>query len=318
MKIVAGLGSIDDYIALCKAGADEVFCGFVPYEWNKKYKNLIPLNRREVLYYNLQISSISDMKILRKMVDKYKVPVVITFNSLYYTDHQYDEMIIIISQLVSIGFKEFIIADIGLILKLRQKKINCKIQLSGEACEINRLSMKLFNKLNISRYIFHRKNLISDMKNCIEDNKELSLEYEAFILNEKCHYTGAYCNSLHSDEMVHLCKVPYKIVRINEDSKASYYMDDKLSLTQDIDYESEDYIVGSSGCGLCFLRQLKNAGITHLKVVGRGKYIDYMVRDIKALKEAIDLLEESNSDFEYKGIIRNNIFKGKCSRQCYY
>ena len=57
----------------------------------------MPLNRREVFYYNVQISSISDMKILRKMVDKYKVPVTITFNSLYYTEHQYNEIIIIIS-----------------------------------------------------------------------------------------------------------------------------------------------------------------------------------------------------------------------------
>lgn len=66
MKIVAGMGAIDDYIALCEAGADEVFCGFVPYSWNKKYGNLMPLNRREVFYYNVQISSISDMKILSR------------------------------------------------------------------------------------------------------------------------------------------------------------------------------------------------------------------------------------------------------------
>ena len=50
MKIVAGLGSIDHYKDLAEAGADEVFCGVVPYEWNKKYGSLFPLNRREVLY----------------------------------------------------------------------------------------------------------------------------------------------------------------------------------------------------------------------------------------------------------------------------
>lgn len=36
MKIVAGLGAIDDYITLVKAGVDEVFCGYVPYEWKMK------------------------------------------------------------------------------------------------------------------------------------------------------------------------------------------------------------------------------------------------------------------------------------------
>ena len=31
MKIVAGLGSIDEYERFVKAGADEFFCGYVPY-----------------------------------------------------------------------------------------------------------------------------------------------------------------------------------------------------------------------------------------------------------------------------------------------
>ena len=37
MKIVAGLGSIDEYIPYVKAGADEFFCGYVPYSWTEKY-----------------------------------------------------------------------------------------------------------------------------------------------------------------------------------------------------------------------------------------------------------------------------------------
>ena len=93
MKIVAGMGSIDDYIRLVKAGADEVFCGYVPYEWNKKYGSLFPLNRREVLYYNIQINSLEDMKILKRMVDVYKVPVSITFNYLYYLEEQYETVL---------------------------------------------------------------------------------------------------------------------------------------------------------------------------------------------------------------------------------
>ena len=108
MKIVAGLGCIDDYIRLVKAGADEVFCGYVPYEWNKKYGSLFPLNRREVLYYNIQINSLEDMKILKKMVDIYNVPVSIAFNYLYYIEEQYEEIANIIQDLIRIGFNEFI------------------------------------------------------------------------------------------------------------------------------------------------------------------------------------------------------------------
>ena len=35
MKITAGLGSVDDYLPYVEAGADEFFCGYVPYEWMK-------------------------------------------------------------------------------------------------------------------------------------------------------------------------------------------------------------------------------------------------------------------------------------------
>ena len=83
------MGKIEDYIRLVEAGADEVFCGYVPYEWNAVYGSLFPLNRREVLYYNTQIGTLEDMRILSQMVKVYQVPVTITFNYLYYLEEQY-------------------------------------------------------------------------------------------------------------------------------------------------------------------------------------------------------------------------------------
>mgnify|MGYP000152237555 CR=1 FL=1 len=35
--------------------------------------------------------------------------------------------------------------------------------------------------------------------------------YEAFALNELCQFSGAFCNSLHCDEMGYLCRVPYRV-----------------------------------------------------------------------------------------------------------
>ena len=49
MKIVAGLGSIDEYIPYVKAGADEFFCGYVPYSWTGHFclltagKSFVPM-----------------------------------------------------------------------------------------------------------------------------------------------------------------------------------------------------------------------------------------------------------------------------------
>jgi U32 family peptidase len=341
MKIVAGMGSIDDYIPLVRAGADEVFCGYVPYEWNKEYGNLFPLNRREVLYYNVQINSLSDMKILKRMVDRYKVPVSITFNSLYYLEEQYEMITQMIKDLIHIGFNDFIIADIGLLLYIKEKNIKCSIQLSGECTEINRLSIEFLNKLNlgISRYIFHRKNSIEDMKACITHNKGKNLQYEAFILNERCHYTGAFCNSLHCDEMIHLCKMPYRMAKMNEQVNHFETVDKNLRLyydeidennlgeqerdleanDQENEYLQEDtYMLGRTGCGLCSLKSLQEAGVTHLKVVGRGNFVEFMERDVQKLKKAITMLEDTEASETYEKRVKDQLLSGKCSGQCYY
>jgi len=329
MRIVAGLSCIDDYERLVRAGADEVFIGYVPYEYTKKYGNLFPINRRKVFYINTQIKSFSDMKILRKMVDKYKVPVSITFNNIYYLEEQYQCIAKIIKELTNIGFGRFIIADIGLILYLKELNINCSIHLSGECSEINRLSMDFFNKINIKRYIFNRKVTIEEMKSCISYNVgNKNLEYEAFILNERCHYTGAFCTSFNCDEMIHLCEMPYKIGKIDElafdfpfvDEKLEKYYQTNLYMHKERVKQcvGEEYKLGSTGCGLCALKKLQLAGVTHLKIIGRGEVIDNIEKDVLSLKKALKLLNKVNDSDKYESLIKENFFRSGCSKNCYY
>ena len=211
MKIVAGLGSIDEYIKFAEAGADEFFCGYVPYSWSKKYGTVLPLNRREVLCYNVQLGAFSELEILSGMMKKYEKPVHLTFNSLYYIPEQYPEIAGIISQCMKIGFHSYIIADPALMVYLRENGINCEIHLSGECGEINSQMVASLVKMRLKRVIFHRKNTFEDMKAVVDkcgkkDGTEGVPEFEAFVLNEMCQFTGAFCNSLHCDEMGYLCK----------------------------------------------------------------------------------------------------------------
>ena len=129
MKITSGLGSIDDYPRYVRAGADELFCGYVPFSWSEKYGTVLPLNRREVLNYNVQIGSFSELEILANMVQKYQKPVHLAFNSLYYRPEQYEEITQIIQQCRSIGFDSYILADPALLVYLRKEKIDCASRL---------------------------------------------------------------------------------------------------------------------------------------------------------------------------------------------
>lgn len=326
---------MDEYIRFAEAGADEFFCGYVPHSWTEKYGTVMPLNRREVLCYHVQLGAFSELEILAKMIEKYKKPVHLTFNSLYYLPQQYPEITEIIQRCMEIGFRSYIIADPALIFYLREKEIPCEIHLSGETGEVNRRMVEIFQRMNLKRVIFHRKNSFEDMTSVIRSEKaaggkRAETEFEAFVLNEMCQFTGAFCNSLHCDELGHLCRVPYwirPVQKINADdqtetgdeSAEAALAEDRLDESDDENkYDASGYLCGESGCGLCALYKLREAGITHLKLVGRGNYTDFMEKDIRNLRKALQILESAETEKEFKRKLKLQIFSNGCSENCYY
>ena len=339
MKITSGLGSIDDYPRYVRAGADELFCGYVPFSWSEKYGTVLPLNRREVLNYNVQIGSFSELEILANMVQKYQKPVHLAFNSLYYRPEQYEEIARIIQQCRSIGFESYILADPALLVYLRKEKIDCEVHLRGDLGTVNSAMTEVFAKEYPKRIIFQRKNTISEMRAVIRHitaQKEAArkewtypTEFEAFALNELCQFSGAFCNSLHCDEMGYLCRVPYwkKPMSLSEsklEKQEKNHPGENISISEwDSASEltnpvSEDgYPCGATGCGLCTLKQLSDAGITHLKLVGRGNYTDFMERDIRNLRRTLEILEDSSTEEEYIRAMKAELFPNGCSHMCY-
>ena len=296
MKITAGMSSLEAYPRLAAAGADELFAGFVPLDWLEKYTNLTPLNRREVLLHNIQIDTLDDMRLLAGQIEEHSVPVALTFNSICYLPEQYSIIADLLSRLLHMGFRDWILADPGLILYLKKQGINGRIHLSGEAACFNPDAFRLFSRFGIHRYIFPRKMLPEEMAVCIAAVP--GREYEAFALNERCHYSGAFCSSLHCDELDHICHIPF------------------LPAGPDCQESTEDFSsfegFGAGGCCLCALPRLKRAGVTHLKVVGRGGHVECIERDISLLRRALEM-EGASSE-----VLRREILGGECGKNCYY
>lgn len=331
MKLTVGLGSVDEYIRFSEAGADEFFCGYVPYSWTQKYDTMMPLNRREVLCSNVQLGAFSELEILASMIRDYQRPVHLTFNSLFYLPEQYPEIAKIMKACMCLGFQSYIIADPALILYLREHNIDCEIHLSGETGEVNSRMVDFFQQFSLKRMIFHRKSSFDDMKAVINAEKSYGglraeTEFEAFILNEMCQFTGAFCNSLHCDELGHLCRIPYWLEPLRESCTGSSFRQLRPSVPAassqtDVPNDSdlpEGYLCGATGCGLCALYRLREIGITHLKLVGRGNYTDFMEQDIRMLRQALAILETSTSEKDFQQNMRKQLFPQDCSSHCYY
>ena len=322
MKITAGLGSVDEYVRYVQAGANEFFCGYVPYEWNKRYGTVLPLNRREVLGVNVQIGSESELRILAALVQKYGRPVHLTLNALYYTPEQYPRIAEVMERCKALGFSSFILADPALLVYLQEQGISCSIHLSGETAEVNCGMLQEFDQFGIRRLIFHRKNSFADMKSVIAAERKKgsagTMEFEAFALNEMCQFTGAFCNSLHCDELGHLCRVSYRLGD-GYGSKAAKQNDvNEKPEEKDVPYDDDGYLCGETGCGLCALYALREVGITRLKLVGRGNYVDFMEKDIRNLRRALDILAGSETPEQYQKQMKKELFPDGCSGNCYY
>ena len=331
MKIVAGLGSLECFDAYAEAGADEVFCGFAPFEWLEKYGVMAPVNRREALLYPVQIASMTDMRLLARRCAQTGIPASVAVNSVGYPPSLYPALIRLLRALADLGFERFILAEPALILRAREEKLHIQIHLSGEFGEYSRPALRMLGGELISRLIFHRKVTPEEMAACAREMP--GREYEAFVLNERCIYTGAMCASLHADELPPLCRVPGKIADVRETNKASFggclpsnaerFAEDRERIqaslggllpsqvektTAERAPVCDEEALGAGGCGICALDVLERAGITHLKLVGRGNRPERMVRDIRALRKA--LADRSKA--------KETLFPDGCPGTCYY
>lgn len=322
MKIVTPLSTVGHYIPLMKAGADEFYSGILPIEWLKKYNMTMPINRREWFLSECNICTYTEMKILSKMVKEYQIPIKITLNSHYYVREQYPLLLDVINRLMDIGFDTFIISDIALIEYIRKKKISCNIHLSGETEVVNHLSMSLMEKYEITRYVFPRKITLNNMKQVISSINKPDHEFEAFILNSFCQYSGGLCNCIHCDYLPTTCWLNNKITPRDKNkdkfmkvTRTLKIIEQSLKNNMSKKNANKDYIFANSGCGVCHIDELKSIGVRYLKVVGRGHELDSLVKDVAIVK---DIINETNSYDKSKEYIIEKYHKNTCPERCYY
>lgn len=321
MKILAPLSNVEDFERLVEVGVDEFYCGMVPIEWIEKYG--FDLNRRE-FRSNSALNNLTSLKILKEKSDEFGIQIKITLNSLLYSQGQYEKIAELILKYMDIGFDIYIIADIGLLVYLRERKIPCKVHISGEMPAINSMTIDLLMNYDITRIIFPRRMSIDDMQGCI-NKYGTALEYESFILNENCMYTGAFCNTIHCDELRNACYLPYNYAVFNTEKRDFHVFYRYLQMMKTCSAKSQIddkgiSKIGDSGCGLCYLHRLKEIGITNLKVVGRGRNIDCLIEDISAVKKALQLTQNYSAK-DYKQTILDEFFDGNCKNSygfCYY
>jgi U32 family peptidase len=333
-KILAPFATLSDVEALKKAGADELYCGFVPEYLTDKWPlafNL--LNRRG------EGQSFTDDDKFIVAVNEAReqgLPVYITLNGLY-TQEQYPFLMDIIEKVECVdGVSGIIVADIGLLLLLRKKGFNKEIHISTGGTCFNSRTADYFSELGAKRIVLPRQLTSGEITSIISGSAK-DIDIEIFIFAEGCGgYIDGFCTFLHCIEKSGKIALKndldiYRSFGYGYEGTGCTYLKNKLSDRQfqtfevkteneinvDLDYDAAQQAM--FGCRLCDLYDLKQWPIKALKIVGRGKNIQLLVKHVEIVRKSRELLmDPSISSKSYKIQVQQlfNELTGSNNKRC--
>lgn len=346
MKIALGIdGQVteQDIENFVNEGADEFFCGIMLQDWTQRYGYAVSLNKRFD-----PATQFSGFGQLQKIIDKIHFlgkAVFVTFNAHAYTKEQLPLVESYLRRIAALNPDAIIVTDIALLVFIRDAGLNFKIHIGGDAGAYNSGAVRFFHKLGVTRIKFPRDMSIVEMSRVISETRALGLEYEAFIMEQRCPFSGVACRGDHGLGPADFCyqtwqKFPF--VRLPSDFAERYLKSENGSQPEDIIPKSDirlikkwnantaQYHMWTIGglfpifkkqdhllreCGLCAIKRLKEIGVDSLKIVSRGKKVEGKLANLKVVKKVLDS-PDSSQDFCKE--IRNSPEICGLGYMCYY
>ena len=353
IRILAPINKQGEVEQIIEAGADELYCGVLPRHWKKEYSNIASPNRREWTSANL--STFRQLRKITKTAHFYGIPVYFAVNA-FFSEHQYPLIMSHIKEAKESGVDALIVADIGLLLNLKEANLGIKIHISNCGTTFNSDTVGFYKELGASRIILPRQLMFDEIKEVVSSEK--NIEFEVFILNSGCKNIDGFCTFHHGVNEISYpffwnffkklnldryflkflkklpgnlssklkggvfgvdsaCLLNYKISNVLDGSTNK-----DLSLPDKIFHIGFNLLLGADTCGVCDLYKLKKIGIKSVKIVGRNYSTSKKIRDVKFVKKSLLWLEQNQtaSRNDYKKMAMRGykeVYGTDCDNYCY-
>lgn len=320
MKLLSPVDKVEEVEPLINAGANELYCGLLTEDWHNQYI-AGSINRRPGSGANF--TTWGQLEECVSIAHSYTVPVFLTLNEHYYIEKQYPYIRDFIQRAENIGVDVIIIADLAVLLLLRQMKARVKIVISTGGTAFNSETVKFYQDLGASRIILPRHLTIGEI--CQIAGNVKGIELETFIFNSRCPNVDGFCTFHHglADKSIDLlyrnaCMLPYDVSVAVEDGNED--MPAYVSLKRQRIWELVH--VDDFPCGACALWDFKQLGVKSVKIVGRGNQTSRKLADVRFLKSLLDLLSQGPAKQEFYDVARRRYqetYKRPCREyMCYY
>lgn len=302
LKITTPFRQTEEVLGLIDAGADELYCGYLPPEWSKKYTAL-EFERKGGR------SNFTDLTQLKKAVGlahKRNIPVYLAINGLY-VRRQYPLLLKTLKQLEQINLDGYIVADIGLLLRLKEMKCTKKIHISTGGTAFNSEAVKFYKELGASRIILDRQITLEAMKIL---SQEPGIEFEVFMLNTFCTYIDGFCTFMHTynnrESVEDICERGWGRKKLQVSTVYGIERADACCLKYSVEaFDSLlnkkikikkisptffKQLVDGMECGVCAIYDIMNTNINSLKIVGRQLTPEVRLKSTKFIRAVLDIL----------------------------
>jgi len=279
MEIMAPVGSWESLQAAIQAGADSVYFGVE--QLNMRVKSAASL-------------TIADIPLLVDTCAANSVKTYLTLNTTMY-DHDKQLASAIIKQCKISGVDAIIASDFSIIKEC--KKQGLSVHISTQANVTNIDTVEFFSDY-ADLIVLSRELTLKQVKYIVDEIRERDIrgpkneliKIEVFAHGALCMAISGKCylsldsnnSSANRGACVQNCRHKYLVTD----------MDNGKEL--EIDHE---YIMSAKDlCTIDFLDKIADAGVSVIKIEGRGRSADYVYTTVKCYKEAALALEEGNYD----------------------
>jgi collagenase-like PrtC family protease len=312
MKLLSPVDKIEEVEKLIQAGADEFYCGLLTSDWHNKYI-AGAINRRPGGGANF--TTFDELQTCVSLAHSHAVPVFLTLNEHYYTPKQYPFILDYVARVVSIGVDALLVADLALLLTLKQMNINTRIIISTGGNAFNSETVRFYQDLGASRIILPRHLTLEEI-NALRNNVS-DIELETFILNSRCPNVDGFCTFQHglADQSIkplyeNACMLPYDIsVTIQDDIEQGQISWKRQHIWQTV--HVDDY-----PCGACALYELDRMNIASVKIVGRGNPTARKIADIIFIRSLLDSLENEKPTQKQFHRMAQKLYRETYNRPC--
>lgn len=279
MKILAPIDHLGEAERLIQAGADELYGGFIPPEWRDTYSDVGSINKRT--FVEAQFASAGELASAVELAHERRVRFFLTLNNDYYSAGQYPAVLAEVERAIELGVDALLVADIGLIREVARRGYGIELHLSILAAVLNREAAAFYRDLGAARVVLDRSLTLPEIAGIIEAVKDV--EFEVFVRYGKCPNIEGLCTLFHHDDPRHVwpCGQEYRIDAVSDDGAG------------DMAREAQGFwrsVSRGNACGLCAMFDLEQAGISALKIAGRGRKTEDKVSAVKTIEALRQML----------------------------